>query len=157
MGEGTDLEKRAIEALQLYREALASAEELEQEEAAARREAFKRLGRFEIAILDDHTSAARPDLVQAGQAAITRLNEVRLALSKATATLDHHRGRQSTLYRPDRFASGDDGTTHTLDGLPKPRVLSRAIHAVPDLWQAADSLLRRTSRASCGIASGVPR
>jgi len=88
MGEDADLEKRTIEALQRYREALAMAEELEQEEAAARRELFKRLGRFEIASLEDRASAARPDVIQAGQAAISRLNEVRLALSKATATLD---------------------------------------------------------------------
>ncbi len=88
MGEDGDLEKTAIEALQRYREAFARAEELEQEEAAARRELFKRLGRFEIASLEDHASTARPDVVQAGQAAISRLNEVRLALSKATATLD---------------------------------------------------------------------
>jgi hypothetical protein len=88
MGENIDLEKRTIEALQRYRESLAKAEELEQEEAAARRELFKRLGRFEITSLEDHASAVRPDVVQAGQAAISRLNDVRLALSKATATLD---------------------------------------------------------------------
>ena len=75
----------------------------------------------------------------------------------SSAEQDHHRRRRSALHRPDRFAISDDGAAHTLGSLPKSRVLSRAIHAVPDLRQAPDHLLRRTSCASCGIATGVPR
>ena len=70
---------------------------------------------------------------------------------------DHHRRRGSGLYRPDRFAARDDGTAHTPGGLPKSRVLSRAIHAVTDLRQATDHLLRRTSCAPCGAAARLPR
>lgn len=88
MDEKADLEKKAIEALQLYREALARAEELEKQEAAARREVFKRLNHFEIASAKDRASAVRPEVIQAGQAAISRLNGIRIALSKATETLD---------------------------------------------------------------------
>jgi hypothetical protein len=49
MSEKADLEKKAIEALERYREAYARAEALEQEEAAARQEVFRRLNRLEIA------------------------------------------------------------------------------------------------------------
>ena len=75
----------------------------------------------------------------------------------SSAEQDHHRGRRPALYRPDRFAISDDRAAHPLGSLPKSRVLSRAIHAVPDLRQAPDHLLRRTSCVSCGIATRVPR
>lgn len=88
MGEKADLEKQAIEALEHYREAFAKAVELEKEEAAARREVFKRLNHFEIANAKNHGTAVKPEIIQAGQAAISRLNEIRIALSKATETLD---------------------------------------------------------------------
>lgn len=88
MGENADLEKRAIEALRRYREALARVEELEQEEAAAHRALADWHARVEIAILDGHASPARSHLVQTGQAAISRLREVRFAMSEATAALD---------------------------------------------------------------------
>jgi DNA repair ATPase RecN len=88
MSEKADLQRKTIEALQHYREALARAEELEQEEAAARREVFKRLKRFEISSAQDDASRVRPEIVEAGQASLSRLSEIRAALSEATATLD---------------------------------------------------------------------
>jgi len=87
MGENAELEKRAVEALQQYRDALARAEELEREEAAAREDASKRLNRFATADVAG-ASKITVEIVQADQAAIARLNEIRLALSRATAALD---------------------------------------------------------------------
>jgi hypothetical protein len=88
MSEKADLERKALDALQRYREALAQAEKLEQEEAAAREEVFKRLNRAEISKAQTGVSGLRPEVTAAGQAAISRLSEIRTALSEATATLD---------------------------------------------------------------------
>ncbi len=88
MSENADLERKAIEALRHYREALATAEQLEQEEAAARQELFKRIDRFDAPNVADRTSPEKPEVVAASQAAISRLSEVRTALSRATAALD---------------------------------------------------------------------
>ena len=88
MSEKADLERKAVEALERYREAYARAEALELEEAAARQEVFKRLDRLEIANAKDGSSRVRPEVIAAGQAAISRLSEIRTALSEATATLD---------------------------------------------------------------------
>ena len=88
MNERADLEKKAVEALERYREAYARAEALEQEEAAARQEVFTRLNRYEIANATDGASRVKPEIIAAGQAAISRLSEIRTALSEATATLD---------------------------------------------------------------------
>jgi len=83
-----DLEKNAVEALRRYREALARVEELEQEEEAAHRAVIEWRGRVEVSILTARASPTRSHLVQAGQEAISRLHEVRFAMSEATATLN---------------------------------------------------------------------
>jgi multidrug resistance efflux pump len=88
MSEKADLERKAIQALRSYREALARAEELEQEEATARKEVFERLNRLEISKAQVDDSASRWEVIAAGQAAISRLSEIRAALSEATATLN---------------------------------------------------------------------
>ncbi len=88
MDENTDLERRAVEALRRYRETFARVEELEQEEATARRALAEWQGYVEIAIFDGRASPGRSHLFQAGQAAIARLQEVRFAMSEATAALD---------------------------------------------------------------------
>lgn len=88
MGEKADLEKKAIEALERYRQAYARAEALEQEEAAARQEVFKRLNRLEITKAKGEAARVNPEAVAADQKAISRLSEIRAALSEATATLD---------------------------------------------------------------------
>lgn len=87
MGDNADLERRAIEALRRYREALARVEEMEQEEAAARRALADWQSRAKIAILDGEASPQRSHLIQTGQAIIARLQEVRRAMSEATAAL----------------------------------------------------------------------
>ena len=88
MGDNADAERRAIDALRRYREALARIEEMEQEEAATRRALVDWQGRVKIAILDGVASSQRSHLIQSGQAIIARLQEVRLAMSEATAALD---------------------------------------------------------------------
>lgn len=88
MSEKPDLEKKAVEALQRYREAYARAEALEQEEAAARQEVFTRLNRLDIAKAKEVAARVRPEIVAADQAAISRLSEIRIALSEATAELN---------------------------------------------------------------------
>jgi hypothetical protein len=88
MSEKADLERKAVEALRCYREALAEAEKLEQEETAAREEVFKRLHRAEISKAQVDVSGLKPEVTAAGQAAISRLSVIRAALSEATATLD---------------------------------------------------------------------
>jgi hypothetical protein len=88
MSEKADLERKAVEALERYREAYARAEALELEEAAARQEVFKRLDRLELAKATDRAARVKPEFIAAGQAAISRLSEIRTALSEATATLD---------------------------------------------------------------------
>lgn len=87
MGENTGLEKRAVEALLRYRDALAKVEALEQEEAAAHRTLLDWRGRVESSAFDGAASAARSKLVEAGQDAISRLHDIRLAMSAATAEL----------------------------------------------------------------------
>jgi hypothetical protein len=82
------LEKKAIAALQRYREAYARAEALEQEEAAARQEVFKRLNRLEITKAKGGPAGAKPEVIAAGQDAISRLSKIRSALSEATGELD---------------------------------------------------------------------
>lgn len=87
MGENTDLEKRAVEALLRYREALAKVEALEQEEAAAHRALVEWHSRVEKSNFDGSAAAARSKLVEAGQDAISRLHDIRFAMSEATAEL----------------------------------------------------------------------
>lgn len=88
MDENADLERRAIEALRRYREAPAKVEELEQGEASARQALVEWQGRVEIAIFDGRASPGGSHLIQIGQTAIARLQEVRFAMSEATAALD---------------------------------------------------------------------
>lgn len=88
MGEKADLEKKAIAALQRYREAYARAVALEQEEAAARREVSRRLNRLEIAKAKGGAARVTPEVLAADQEAISRLSEIRTALSEATGELD---------------------------------------------------------------------
>ena len=63
MSENADLEKKAIEALERYREAYARAEALEQEEAAARREVSRRLNRLEIAKAKGESAHVNPEVM----------------------------------------------------------------------------------------------
>jgi hypothetical protein len=87
MSENADLEDRAVEALLRYREALARVEALEQEEGKAHRALVEWRGRVENSIFNGGGSAARSNLIEAGQDAITRLHDIRFAMSEATAEL----------------------------------------------------------------------
>jgi hypothetical protein len=87
MSKNADLDKRAFEALLHYREALARVEALEQEEGAAHQALVEWRGRVENSIGDGDGSAARSNLVEAGKGAISRLHEIRFAMSEATAEL----------------------------------------------------------------------
>ncbi|MCQ4191443.1 hypothetical protein [Methylocystis suflitae] len=115
MSERADLEKKAVEALQRYREAYARAEALEQEEAAARQEVFRRPNRLEIAKAKGGTARVKPEVIAADQEAISRLSEIRTALSEATATLDSAFRALAALdeklgYIPGVSAANPDGS-----------------------------------------------
>ncbi|MDQ8727508.1 hypothetical protein [Bradyrhizobium sp. LHD-71] len=88
MAENDSLKTKASEALNRYREALAAVERLEREEAFAHQALTELLDHLEIAVVEGHASGVRQDLFQTGQAAVSRLNEVRRNLSEATASLD---------------------------------------------------------------------
>jgi DNA repair ATPase RecN len=87
MSENADLEKKALEALLHYREALAKVEALEREEARAHQALVEWRGRVEKSTSDAATSIARSNLVESGQNAISRLHDIRVAMSEATADL----------------------------------------------------------------------
>ena len=87
MSENADLDKRAAEALLRYRAALARVEALEQEEAVAHRALVEWRSLVENSNLDGGGSAARSNLAEAGQNAISRLHDIRVAMSEATAEL----------------------------------------------------------------------
>lgn len=87
MSENVDLEKRALEALLHYREALAKVEALEKEEATAHQALVEWRGRVEKSTSDVVNSDARSNLIEAGQNAISRLHNIRFTMSEATAEL----------------------------------------------------------------------
>ncbi len=87
MSENADLKKSALEALRRYREVLAKVEILEQEEAKAHEALVEWRGRVENLIFDGGASAARSNLIENGHDAISRLHDIRFAMSEATAEL----------------------------------------------------------------------
>lgn len=88
MSHDAERKNEAIEALQQYREALTTVEELEQEEAAAHRAVTDLLSYFEIAIVEHHAPLVRHDVFRTGQTVIYRLDETRHTLIQATMRLD---------------------------------------------------------------------
>jgi hypothetical protein len=70
-----------------YREALTRVEALEKEEATAHPALVEWRGRIEKSTSDPAASIARSNLLGAGHEAISRLHNVRLAMSEATAEL----------------------------------------------------------------------
>jgi len=87
MSENADLEKRAVETLLRYRAALARVEALEQEEAIAHQALVEWRSLVENSIFNGGGSAARSNLAEAGQNSISRLHDIRVAMSEATAEL----------------------------------------------------------------------
>src|SRR5277367_5439778 len=72
-----------------------------------------------------------------------------------TSGQNHHRRLRPAVDRTDRLAVGHDGTAYALGSLSEPRVLSCAIYEAPDLRQATDNLLRRTTSSSYWVAARV--
>ena len=88
MSDQADLEKKTIEALGHYRNALATVESQEQAEISAQRALTGMLPDLERAILEDCAPLVNDNLVQAGLTAVSRSNEAWDALNKATTTLE---------------------------------------------------------------------
>jgi hypothetical protein len=91
MSDDADLETRTIEALRHYREALATVENLEREEASAHRALTSMLPDLGRAILEDDAPSLKRSLFETGSIAVLRLDEAWAALSEATARLDSAR------------------------------------------------------------------
>ncbi len=70
-----------------YREALARVEALEKEEARAHQTLVEWRGRVEKSTSDPAASMAKSNFLGAGHDAISRLHNIRLAMSEATAEL----------------------------------------------------------------------
>ncbi|MGD9540291.1 hypothetical protein [Methylocystis sp.] len=87
MSESADLEKSVLEALLHYRKALARVEALEKEEASAHQALDEWRSRVEKSTSDAASSIAKSNLLEAGQNAISRLHDIRVAMSEATAEL----------------------------------------------------------------------
>lgn len=87
MSANADKETRALEALLGYRDALARVEALEKEESTAHQALVEWRDRVEKLTSDIASSDARSNLAEAGQNAISRLHNIRFAMSEATAEL----------------------------------------------------------------------
>ena len=88
MSYNADLEDRTIEALGYYREALATVENLEREEASAHQALTSMLPDLECALLEDDAPSLKRSLFKIGSVAVLRSDEAWTALSEATAKLD---------------------------------------------------------------------
>jgi hypothetical protein len=82
------LENKTIEALRHYREALATIENLEREEACAHRALMIMLTDLDSALLEEGTPSLMRSLFEIGSVAVLRSDEAWTALSEATAKLD---------------------------------------------------------------------
>lgn len=87
MNENADLERGALEALHHYRKALAKVEALEKAEATAHQALLEWRDHVEKSAFEAFSSDARSNLFEAGQNAISRLHNIRIAMSEATAQL----------------------------------------------------------------------
>lgn len=91
MSENADLEKKTVEALRRYREALVMVENLEREEASAHRALTSMLPDLGRAILENGAPSLKHSLFETGLVAVSRSDEAWAALSEATARLDSAR------------------------------------------------------------------
>ena len=66
------------------------------------------------------------------------------------------RGRRSGLHRQDKTSAGLDFAAYSPGGFPEPGVLSRPGHAVADIRQASDCLVRRALSAACRFTPRLP-
>lgn len=88
MSDNVDLEDRTIEALRHYREALATVDNLEREEASAHQALTSMLPDLGCALLEDGAPSIAHNLFEIGSVAVLRSDKAWAALSEATAKLD---------------------------------------------------------------------
>lgn len=88
MSGNTYLESKTIEALRHYREALATVENLEREEASAHQALTNMLPDLSCALLEDGTPSFKQASFKIGSVAVSRSDKAWAALSEATAKLD---------------------------------------------------------------------
>lgn len=98
-----DLDKRTVVAIRHYREALALAETLEQEEADARRELANTLLDLGRAMDNGAAPSQKDRLFKIGLAAASRSDKACAALSEATARVDSARLALAALERLGYF------------------------------------------------------
>jgi hypothetical protein len=88
MSDNANLESKTVEALRHYREALASVENLEREEASAHRALTSLLPDLGCALLEEGAPSFTRSLFEIGSVAVLRSDEAWTALNEATAKLD---------------------------------------------------------------------
>jgi hypothetical protein len=106
MSGNADLESKTIEALRHYREALATVENLEREEASAHQALTSMLPGLGCALLEDGAPSLKHSLFEAGSIAVWRSDEAWAALSEATARLDSARLTLADLEQQLGFIPG---------------------------------------------------
>ena len=88
MSDNADLESKTVEALRHYREALATVENLEREEASAHQALTRMLPDLGCALLEGEAPSSSGRLFEIGSVAVSRSDKAWAALSEATAKLD---------------------------------------------------------------------
>jgi hypothetical protein len=98
MSDNCDLEKRTIEAILHYREALTVVDGLERKERSARRALTKTMLELGRAIRGEEPRSLK-DRIEIGLAAVSRQEEARANLSEAATHLDSVRSTLAALER----------------------------------------------------------
>jgi len=144
MSGNTDLESKTIEALRHYREAFATVENLEREEASARRALTSMLPDLECALLEDDPPSLKRTLLEIVSLAMLRSDEAWTELREATAKLDaappdFGRPRTATwIYSRCLDSPGRSGLASSRTIWPKPVGLL--------IWSAHRLVFRRAGR-----------
>ena len=102
----SDLECKTIEALRHYREAFATVENLEREEASAHQALTNMLPDLSCALLEDGKPSFKQALFKIGSVAVLQSDEAWTALSEATAKLDSARLTLAALERQLGYIPG---------------------------------------------------
>jgi hypothetical protein len=108
-----NLENKTVEALLHYREAFATIENLEREEASAHQALTNMLPDLSCALIDEGAPSLKRSLFKIGSVAVLRSDDAWTALSEATAKLDTARLTLAALeqqlgYIPDVFIAPGD-------------------------------------------------
>lgn len=91
MSGNANLENKTVEALRHYREAFATVENLEREEASAHQALTSMLPDLGCALLEEGAPSLKRSLFEFGSAAVLLSDEARAALNEAIAKLDSAR------------------------------------------------------------------